>query len=117
MLQDIDTLSEDTIVPSCAILMNLGLRTQGIKECTKDSSLTLTILNLLMESENNQIKTYVNGLLYSLFSDRGMRTRAREVGMEEQLIYMKEVSDDQLKIQIDFVIQKLNSGCLIINCR
>jgi hypothetical protein len=110
MLQDIDTLTEDTVINSCAILMNLCLRSQGIKECTKDPSFSLTILNLLMESENNQIKTYVNGLLYSLFGDKAMRIRAREVGMEEQLNYMKEVSDDQLKIQIDFVIQKLNSG-------
>lgn len=112
LLSDLDSLSDQTIESCAAILMNLGLRTRGMKECVKDATRTLAVLNELIENDNNQVKTYVNGLLYSLFSDEGMREKARMIGMEEQLIYLKEVSGDQLAKQIEFVIQRLNSGFL-----
>jgi hypothetical protein len=65
-------------------------------------------LNELIDIENVQVKTYVNGCLYSLFADRQMREHARNIGMESQLQYLKQISDDSLAKQIDFVIEKLS---------
>jgi NAD dependent epimerase/dehydratase family enzyme len=90
--------------------MNLCLRTQGKKEACMNRTQTLKILNELIDHENIQVKTYVNGCLYSLFADSGMREIAQNNGMESQLQYLKQVADDSLAKQIDFVIEKLTRG-------
>nr|KAJ3422468.1 LisH domain-containing protein armc9 [Polyrhizophydium stewartii] len=109
LLKDLDTLSDYTIEYGSALLMNLCLRTRGKQECAQDPGLTLAILNELIEHDNIQVKTYVNGALYSLLSEPAIREQARAIGMEEQLKYLRQVSDEQLVKQIDFVIEKLTS--------
>ena len=52
----------------------------------------------------------MNGTLFSIFSEPPIREEARAIGMEDQLKYLKEASDEQLVRQIDFVLEKLNSG-------
>lgn len=110
LFEDLEGLSENTVLHASALLMNLCQRTKGMKECVRDPSATLSILNELIEHDNVQIKTYVNGLLCSLFADEGMRIKARMIGMKEQLTYMKTMCDESMGKQIDFVIEKLASG-------
>ncbi|KAI8927019.1 hypothetical protein BC831DRAFT_454204 [Entophlyctis helioformis] len=106
----LDALSDYTIEYGTALLMNLCLRTAGKRECSLDPSRTLSILNELIEHDNLQVKTYVNGTLYSVLSEPSIRARARAIGMEEQLRYLRQVSDEQLVKQIDFVIDRLNGA-------
>lgn len=48
------------------------------------------MLNELLEHENDQVRTYVNGTLYSIFRRRSLRLQAKEFGMEEVLKYLSQ---------------------------
>ncbi|KAH6578179.1 hypothetical protein BASA60_003775 [Batrachochytrium salamandrivorans] len=109
ILKDVDSLSEYTIEYASALMMNLCLRTVGKQQCASNPEQTLSVLNGLIENDNIQVKTYVNGTLYSILSNPEIRDRARAIGMEEQLGYLRQISDDQLVKQIDFVIEKLKT--------
>jgi LisH domain-containing protein ARMC9 len=110
LLNNLDNLSEYSIEYGSALLMNLCLRSKGLKEACSNPELTLKILNELIDHENVQVKTYVNGCLYSLFSDKKMREHAQNIGMESQLQYLKQMVDESLVKQIDFVIERLGQG-------
>jgi hypothetical protein len=110
ILQDLESLSEYSIEYGAALFMNLCLRSKGKKEACSNPELTLKILNELIDHDNVQVKTYVNGCLYSLFADAGMREHAQSIGMESQLQYLKQMADESLAKQIDFVIEKLTRG-------
>ncbi|KAI8808509.1 hypothetical protein BJ742DRAFT_853574 [Cladochytrium replicatum] len=110
LLENTDGLSERTIEYATALLMNLCLRTEGKRQCLKSKKRTLAILNELMEHESVQIKTYVNGALFSLFSEPKFREEAREMGMEDMLDYMRKTSSDGLGNQLEYVMEELNSS-------
>ncbi|KAJ3354461.1 LisH domain-containing protein armc9 [Kappamyces sp. JEL0680] len=107
ILSDLESLSEYSVEYGSALFMNLCLRTQGKIEACANPDVTIRILNDLIDHDNVQVKTYVNGCLYSLFADRAMREKAQSIGMESQLQYLKQLADDSLARQIDFVIEKL----------
>jgi hypothetical protein len=107
ILDDLDSLSEYSIEYGAALFMNLCLRTKGKQEACQHPKQTLKILHELIDHENIQVKTYVNGCLYSLFSDENMRNLALANGFETQLQYLKQYADESLSKQIDFVIDKL----------
>ncbi|KND02511.1 uncharacterized protein SPPG_02969 [Spizellomyces punctatus DAOM BR117] len=109
LLQDLDGLSEYTIQYGTALLMNLCLRTAGKRQCATNPERTLKMLTALMDHDNLQVKTYVNGTLYSLFTEPSIRDAARAMGMEDMLQYLRSSSDEQLVRQIDFVTEQLNS--------
>ncbi|KAI8814674.1 hypothetical protein BJ742DRAFT_887052 [Cladochytrium replicatum] len=109
LLENTEGLSESTIEYATALLMNLCLRTEGRRQCLTIKSRTLAILNELMEHESIQIKTYVNGALYSLFSEPVFREDARELGMEDMLDYMRNNSSDGLGKQLEYVLEELNT--------
>ncbi|KAI9099428.1 hypothetical protein DFS34DRAFT_649148 [Phlyctochytrium arcticum] len=109
LLHDLDGLSEYTIQYGTALLMNLCLRTAGKRQCSSDPERTLKLLTALMEHDSLQVKTYVNGTLYSLFGEPKMRDAAKAMGMEDMLQYLRGSSDEQLLRQIDFVTEQLNS--------
>ncbi|KAJ3250016.1 LisH domain-containing protein armc9, partial [Borealophlyctis nickersoniae] len=111
LLSDLDGLSEYTIQYGTALFMNLCLRTAGKKACCElvDPERTLKVLMELSECENLQVKTYVNGTLYSILSDPTLREHARAIGLGDMLQYLRGVSDEGLVRQIDFVIEQLNA--------
>ena len=55
------------------------------------------MLNDLVEHENLQVRTYVNGTLYSIFNRKKLREQAKELGMPEVLQYLMEQSDEAFK--------------------
>ena len=110
ILSNLDECSAYTIEYGSALLMNLCLRTVGKQQASSNPEMIIKVLNELIDYDNIQVKTYVNGCLYSLFSDKGMRSHALSMGMESQLEYLKQLSDDSLVKQIDFVIAKLLDG-------
>jgi hypothetical protein len=107
ILDNLDILTEYSIEYGAALLMNLCLRSRGKQDACQNAAQTLKVLNELIDHDNNQVKTYVNGCLYSLFSEPLMRREAQKSGMESQLQYLKQNSDDTLARQIEFVITKL----------
>ncbi|KAI8588898.1 hypothetical protein BDZ88DRAFT_452678 [Geranomyces variabilis] len=105
---DLDALAPATVEYASALVMNLCLRTKGRKECMNgNEDRLLRVLSAVMEVESLQVKTYINGTLYSLFAEPSLRDAARAQGMEDMLSYMRESEDEQLVGQIDFVLKQL----------
>jgi hypothetical protein len=102
-----DQLSDYSIEYATALLMNLSLRAAGKDKCEDPSVELLKVLNDLVEHDNLQVRTYVNGTLYSIFTRRRLREEAKELGMPEVLQYLMQQSDEQFKRQIQYILDQL----------
>ena len=80
-----ENLSDYSIEYATALLMNLSLRAAGKDKCEDPSIELLRVLNDLVEHDNLQVRTYVNGTLYSIFTRKKLREEAKELGMPEVL--------------------------------
>lgn len=89
--------------------MNLSLRAAGKDKCEDPTIELLKVLNDLVEHDNLQVRTYVNGTLYSIFTRKKLREEAQELGMPEALQYLMSKSDDQFKRQIQYILEQLNN--------
>ena len=105
-LEEPDMLSDYALEYTVALLMNLCLRTIGKKRCINNAKKHLKLLVDLLCYENEEIKPYVNGTLYSLLAVPSIRKTAKKIGMEELLNLYKH--DQQDERQIDFIIKQLN---------
>jgi len=94
---DDGSLSEYSFEYATALLMNLSLRAAGKDKCEEPGLNLLKILNDLVEHDNFQVRTYVNGTLYSVFTRKRMREEAKELGMHEVLRYLLDQSDEQFR--------------------
>ena len=65
---ELDTLTDYSLEYATALLMNLSLRPQGKFHCAQELPDFLLILSDLLESENLQVRTHVNGTLYSVLT-------------------------------------------------
>lgn len=91
---ELDSLSDYTLEYATALLMNLSLRPDGKTKCESLPDLLQT-LNELLESENLQVRTHVNGTLYSVLTRASLKQRANQLGMGDMLAYVMENSDEQ----------------------
>jgi len=102
--------SEFSLEFASALLMNLALRTAGKQRCVELDTLTV-VLNL-MEHWNPQIRTHVNGTLYSLLSVSSFRARARNAGLEGVLHSLmsqaRREGDDISCKQVEFLLEQLH---------
>ena len=78
VLADTDSLSQYSVEFGTALLMNLSLRTAGKAKCAADDSQILDVLSQLMENDLLQVRTYVNGTLYSVLVKASLKARAEE---------------------------------------
>lgn len=109
LLMDHDNLSDYTLEYSVALLMNLCLRSGGKRKCIKDASQILRVLSDLLGHENQEIRPYVNGALYSILALPAVKEEARAQGMEEILeCFLKDDNPDMTR-QIQFIIKQLNT--------
>lgn len=92
--QEGDQLSDYSIEYATALLMNLSLRSSGKDKCEEPDIELLKVLNNLVEHDNLQVRTYVNGTLYSIFTRAKLREEAKELGMPELLQVLMNQSDD-----------------------
>ncbi|CAI8031354.1 LisH domain-containing protein ARMC9 [Geodia barretti] len=92
-----------------ALLMNLSLRSSGRGACLEAGPLLLRSLGELLEHEDEEICSYVNGILYSLLSLPQLQQEARAMGMGDMLTSALEASPPELKSQLHYIISKLNS--------
>jgi LisH domain-containing protein ARMC9 len=104
-----DQLSDYSIEYATALLMNLSLRAAGKDKCEDPQIELLKVLNDLVEHDNLQVRTYVNGTLYSIFTRKKLREEAKELGMPEVLQYLMQQSDEQFKRQIQYILDQLNN--------
>ena len=74
--------------------MNLSLRSSGKDKCEEPDIELLKVLNNLVEHDILQVRTYVNGTLYSIFTRAKLREEAKELGMPELLQVLMNQSDD-----------------------
>lgn len=108
---ELHELSDYTLEYSTALLMNLSLRKIGKDKCEDPSLELLHVLNELLEHENDQVRTYVNGTLYSIFRRKSLRQQAKELGMDEVLNYISQnlqPNEEHLKRQIQYILGQLN---------
>ena len=73
-----DSLSDYSIEYATALLMNLSLRAAGKDKCEDPQIELLKVLNDLVEHDNLQVRTYVNGTLYSIFTRKKLREGAKQ---------------------------------------
>mmetsp|Transcript_85867 Transcript_85867/g.277262 ORF Transcript_85867/g.277262 Transcript_85867/m.277262 type:complete len:682 (+) Transcript_85867:52-2097(+) len=102
--------SEFSLEFGSAMLMNLALRTSGKRKCAELDALTVS-LNL-MEHWNPQIRTHINGTLYSLLTVPSFRAQARRAGLEQILksIHAQAASlgDEISRRQIEYLLEQLS---------
>ncbi|XP_065890044.1 lisH domain-containing protein ARMC9-like [Dysidea avara] len=109
VLQHHDTLSDYTLHYSLALLMNLVLRTAGKEACIPCASDTLMVLSDLLEHEDQEVRSYVNGILYSLVQVPAIREQAKAMGMREMLDSALKASPPELQGQLNYIIAQLGS--------
>ena len=91
-----DSLSDYTLEYATALLMNLSLRSKGKDVCERLPS-HLNILKILaemMEHDNLQVRTHVNGTLYSILTRKSLKDQANAIGMCDILEYLMNHSDE-----------------------
>lgn len=110
VLEDNDALSDYTLEYSVALLMNLCLRTAGKKRVVPNANKTLQVLSDLLGHDNQEIRPYVNGALYSILAIPFVREEAKAMGMEEILRCFIKDNQPDMNRQIEFIIKQLNSS-------
>ena len=102
-------LSEYTIEYATALLMNLSLRTLGKIKAEEPEVKILEVLNDFVESDNTQVRTYVNGTLYSVLTRPILKEQAMAMGMDEMLRLLMEHSQEQFRKQIEYILEQLSA--------
>lgn len=106
---DVENLSDYTLEYATALLMNLALRTAGKIKCEDSELDVIQVLSMHLEHENMQVRTYINGTLYSILSREVLKERAKELGMQEMLTCLMNNPEGQLSKQINYIIEQLKS--------
>jgi len=104
-----DILSEYSYEYATALFMNLSLRSLGKKKCEELEMEVLKVLNDLLEHESMQVRSFVNGTLYSLLSKSVFKEHAKALGMNEVLSYLMENSDERYRKQIQYILEQLTT--------
>jgi LisH domain-containing protein ARMC9 len=100
-------LSEYTVEYATALLMNLSVRTLGKIKCEDPNVKILDAMNNLLENENHQVRSYVNGTLYSVLSRPTLRERALQMGMDEMMKQLMKDSDEEFRTQVEYILEQL----------
>lgn len=80
--------------------MNLSLRSLGREKCEEPGVRVLEILQELLEHENMQVRTFVNGTLYSLLGRPKLKEQSKQLSLLQYLIHLKENSDERFIKQL-----------------
>lgn len=72
-------MSDYSLEYATALLMNLSLRSKGKSKCEKLNEMgysLIKVLSDLMEHDNLQVRTHVNGTLYSVLTRQSLKNEA-----------------------------------------
>lgn len=89
-----------------ALLMNLCLRKDGKLRCEQKAEEYLTVLKELIYIDSVQIRTFVNGILFSILTRAKIKEAAKTMNLLEDLKELREQIDERFQKQIDFIIQQ-----------
>ncbi|CAE7407465.1 ARMC9 [Symbiodinium sp. CCMP2456] len=106
--------SEFSLEFGSAMLMNLALRSTGKRKCLEQDVLPMAMK--LMEHWNPQIRTHINGTLYSLLSLPEFRQSARREGLELALrsIHRQASSlGDEIAVRQILGTNTVTTACLV----
>merc|ERR1719473_983428 len=110
MLRDAELLPEFSLEFGTALLMNLALRTSGKVACERTEGRCLNLLNDLMEHENTQVRTHVNGTLYSLLGRSRIQQEAQALGLQDAIEATLAVTQDKLyRKQLEYLQAQLSA--------
>ena len=115
VLREPAALSQYSVEYGTALLMNLSLRTGGKARCEEPELDILSVLTPLTESESLQVRTYVNGTLYSVLVRASLKARAQELGLAQSLDALIEHSDETFARQVTPAQPQPNPQALIPN--
>ncbi len=101
--ENVGRLSEYSREYGTALLMNLSLRTAAKKRCEGCFPQALAAIKNLLDHSNAQVRTYVNGTLYSLLSRPVTRLVARSTDLDAVISSLMQKSDDRFKKQLDCI--------------
>eukprot|EP00727_Mastigamoeba_balamuthi_P002249 m51a1_g12020 hypothetical protein (819) ;mRNA; r:1653-5871 len=103
-------VSKYTLEYASALLLNLLLRKAGRERCDAPELNAVDVLMALLESDNEQVRLYTNGSLFSILQRPSVREAAREKKLDKTLqAAAKSSTDPNFSKQIEFIIQKLDS--------
>ncbi|XP_077532299.1 lisH domain-containing protein ARMC9-like [Haemaphysalis longicornis] len=105
-----DEISDYGIEYITALFMNLCLQKSAKQRCSRMSSSVLSVMKKLLEHRNVEIIPYLNGALYSLFSDAELRKVAVSMGLESSLQKAKLHAVPDVGHQLDQVRARLLSS-------
>ncbi|GAX80752.1 hypothetical protein CEUSTIGMA_g8187.t1 [Chlamydomonas eustigma] len=132
-MQDFYSLPETCVEYGCALLMNLCLRTAGRSAACSGAAVAdakpaplagsttqgadkpaqgvapglLRICEGLVESKNMQVRTYINGILYSVLFRAEMREEAMRRGLPDLLRAVSAQSSELFASQISYILSRL----------
>ncbi|CAK9015360.1 LisH domain-containing protein ARMC9 (Armadillo repeat-containing protein 9) [Durusdinium trenchii] len=92
-----------------ALLMNLTLRSAGRKRCAELGA--YAILVGLIEHPNAQVRTHINGTLYTLLGVKAIRSEAQKRGAEavfRSALERVSPENDLLQRQLEFLLHQLS---------
>lgn len=105
-----DEISDYGIEYITALFMNLCLQKSAKQRCSRMSGSVLSVMKKLLEHKNVEIIPYLNGALYSLFSDAEFRKVAVSMGLESSLQKAKMHAVTDVGHQLDQVRARLLSS-------
>lgn len=108
-------LSDYSLEYSTALLLNISLRSQGKEKFEEIKHSVLNLLGELLDHESSDLRSFVNGTLYSLFARPGIRSLAREMGFEDRLRQLSLGADPQLRRRCEYILELLLSDAADTN--
>lgn len=107
VLKNDESIADYTLEYATALLMNLSLRTMGKDKLAKNPNDVISMLNRYIAHENNQVRTYINGTLYSILTRKALKEAAIRHGIEKKLKSLRNKSEENIKRQINFILEQL----------
>ncbi|OMJ86908.1 hypothetical protein SteCoe_11458 [Stentor coeruleus] len=102
-----ENIADYTLEYATALLMNLSLRTFGKDKLAKNAHEVISLLSKYIAHDNNQVRTYINGTLYSILTRKSLKLAASKLGIEKKLKAIRNKSEENIKRQINFILEQL----------
>ena len=97
-------MGEYTLEYLTALLLNLSLRTIGKNKFEEIKYTALNLLYEFLDHSNLDVKIYVTGTLYSLFSKQNIKKLAVEMNFKGRLEKLIETSDEAMVKKYTYVL-------------
>ncbi|KAK4321181.1 hypothetical protein Pmani_007986, partial [Petrolisthes manimaculis] len=100
-------LSPYTLEYSCALLMNLTLRSEGRARCLPLGPALLSTLTSLLTTVPSHVVPYVTGILYSLLSHPSLRQDAVDIHLDTTLQHLAQGCGAEQRKQLEYVVEQV----------